>query len=112
MEQRLGEFEQLLLFAMLRLGDQAYSARIQEEIAQQAGRQRSAGSIYTTLERLEERGCVRSWLGDPTPERGGRRKRFYELTPAGARALKASYERLQRMAAGALHELDELAKRS
>lgn len=109
MSTHLGEFEQLLLFALLQLGDDAYSARIQEEIEIRAGRFRSAGSIYTTLERLEERGCVRSWLGEATRERGGRRKRFYAITPAGAEALKRSYDRIQRMASGTLTELDELA---
>ncbi len=76
------------------------------------GRRRSPGAIHITLERLESRGFVTSRLGDPTPVRGGRRKRLYTLAPAGALALKASYEQLQRIAAGRLERLEELAQKT
>lgn len=109
MGRQLGEFEQLILFAVLRLSDEAYGASIQEEIEDATGRDRSTGSIHTALERLESRGLVRSWLGDPTPVRGGRRKRYYAVTPSGARALQSSYEHLQRLARGNLARLRELA---
>jgi len=96
----LGEFEQLLLFALLRLGEDAYGVTIRQEIAHRTGRDIAAGAIYTALERLEARGYVQSWMGEPTPERGGKRKKYYELLPEGAKALGRSYENLQRMARG------------
>ncbi len=96
----LGEFEQLLLFALLRVGDDAYGVTIRQEIARRTGRDIAAGAIYTALERLEARGYVHSWMGEPTPERGGKRKKYYQLLPAGQQALSRSYENLQRMARG------------
>lgn len=96
----LGEFEQLLLFALLRLGDDAYGVTIRQEIARRTGRDIAAGAIYTALERLEARGYVRSWMGEPTPERGGKRKKYYQMQAQGAKALSRSYENLQRMARG------------
>ncbi len=109
MGRALGEFEQVLLFALVALDDEAHGNAVREFVEQETGRARSPGSIHLTLERLERRGCVSSRLGDPTPIRGGRRKRFYSLTPAGARALKTSYELLATMARGRLGRLDELA---
>ena len=108
MGRYLTEFEQLLLFAVLGLGDEAYSAAIQDEIERRAGRSRSAGSIHTALERLENSGHVESWFGEPTPERGGRRKRFYGVTPGGATALKGAWDGLQRIAQPGLVRLEEL----
>lgn len=96
----LGEFEQLLLFAVLRLGDQAYGVTIRRYLETHADRSVSPGAIYTALERLERRGFVSSRLGDPTPERGGKRKRYYRIAPDGARALARSQQRLRRMARG------------
>ncbi len=96
----LGEFEQLILLAVLRLEDDAYGAAIGRELAEKAGRDASPGAIFTTLERLEARGLVRSRYGEPTPERGGRRKRFYRLRSAGQRALERSYTATVRMAQG------------
>jgi PadR family transcriptional regulator, regulatory protein PadR len=93
----LGEFEQLILLAILRLGDSAYTVTIRAEIASCARRQPARGALYTSLDRLEEKGFVRSRLGDPTPERGGRAKRFFTVTRAGRDAViqaQRSYQRL------------------
>ena len=71
----LGELEQIVLLAVLRLGDEAYAVPILEQIEAQAGRTMARGALYTALERLEAKGCLRSRLGDPLPERGGRARR-------------------------------------
>ncbi len=109
MSKRLGEFEQLLLFALLRLEDGAYGVTIRHEIEERTGRAVAVGQVYTVLQRLEEQRLLRSRLCDPTPERGGRRKRFYRIEPAGARALYTSYEHLQVMARGLRPRLARLA---
>ena len=100
MRSYLGEFEQLLLMALLQLEDDAYGARIREVIEARTGRTVSPGAVYTALDRLESRGLVSSSLGDPTPQRGGKRKRFYRLEPQGAELLRRSHEALARMARG------------
>jgi DNA-binding PadR family transcriptional regulator len=100
----LGEFEQLVLLALVRLGPAAYGATVSEEIEQQTGRTVSVGAVHTTLDRLEEKGFVRSRLGDPSPQRGGKRKRHYAVQPGGLRALQASVRALRRMTDG----LDDL----
>ena len=100
MQSPLGEFEQLVMFAVIRLDDDAYGAAIRRELLDRAGREVSPGAIFTTLERLEARGLVTSSYGEPTPERGGRRKRFYRVRPEGRRALAASLETIRRMARG------------
>lgn len=87
MSDWLGEFEQLVLFAVLQLDD-AYGVTVREEIRRRTGRAVSAGAVYTTLERLEARRLVASRWGAPTPERGGKRKRLFAVTPAGARLLR------------------------
>jgi len=79
----LGEFEQIVLLAILRLGDSAYGVSIRSEIESCARRKTSPGALYTTLERLERKGLLTAWSGEPTPERGGRAKRFYKLTKDG-----------------------------
>src|SRR5918992_764512 len=84
----LGDFEQLVLLALLRLGPDAYGATIRREIEARAGRQLSISAVYTTLERLEQKGLVRSRIGEPTAQRGGRRRRHFELLPLGARSLR------------------------
>lgn len=84
----LGEFEQVVLLAVLRLDDEAYAVTVRDEILACTGRDVSRGSIYITLDRLETKGYLRSWLGDPTPERGGRAKRYYALRPRALEALK------------------------
>lgn len=102
----LGEFEQLVLLALLRLGEDAYGVPVREEIASRTGRPVSLGSVYTTLNRLEAKRLVRSRVGEPTPERGGRRKKHYVLLPAGERALTASLAALRRMTHGIRHVLE------
>ncbi len=82
-EARLREFEELVLLAVLMAGDEAYGAAVQEILAQEANRDVSLGAIYTALDRLEKKGFVRSEMGEPTPVRGGRRRREYRLTPSG-----------------------------
>ena len=86
----LGEFEQVVLLAVLRLGDAAYAVSVRDEIVDRTGRDVSRGSIYITLDRLETKGYLRSWLADPTPERGGRAKRYYALRPRAVEALRDS----------------------
>ena len=86
----LGEFEQVVLLAVLRLSEEAYAVAVQNEIRRCTGRDVSRGSIYITLDRLETKGYLRSRLADPTPERGGRAKRYYTLRPAAVEALKES----------------------
>ena len=100
MGDTLGEFEQLVMLAVLRLQDDAYGTSIREELKARADRDVSPGAIFTTLERLEGRGLVASHLGEPTAERGGRRKRFYRLSPEGRRALSRSVETVRRMVRG------------
>lgn len=83
----LGEFEQMIMLAVARLGAGAYGMAIVDELLRRTGQEPSVGSVYAALDRLERQGLVRSGLGDPTPERGGRAKRYFRLEPAGARAL-------------------------
>ena len=100
MVHSLGDFEQRILFALIRLGANAYGVTIRDEIEARTGRAISAGALYTALARLEKRGLVASRLGDPTPERGGKRKRLYTVQPAGERAVARAYESLRLMASG------------
>ena len=93
----LGEFEQLILLAILRLRDDAYGVSIRAELAERAGRTVAPGAMYTALERLEAKGLITSRMSDPTPQRGGRAKRHVTVTAAGKAALTRSvraYERL------------------
>jgi PadR family transcriptional regulator PadR len=96
----LGEFEYLLLTAAARLGDDAYGAAIRHEIEGAAGRSCSIGALYTTLDRLEAKGLVKTWLGDPTPQRGGRPKRMVRVTANGIRAATAFYNAVTRVSRG------------
>jgi DNA-binding PadR family transcriptional regulator len=100
MSGAIGDFEQRILFALIRLGSDAYGVTIRREIEARTGRPVSPGALYTALSRMEKRGLVASRLGDPTPERGGKRKRLYNLQPAGERALARVYESLRLMASG------------
>ncbi len=95
----LGDFEQLVLLGVLRLKD-AYGAAIRQEIQARSGRDVSINAVYTTLDRLESKGLLRSWVGEPTPQRGGRRRKCYELRPAGVIALRQAYRALTAMADG------------
>lgn len=93
----LGEFEQLVLLALVRLRDNAYGMTIRRELEERAERSVSIGSVYATLDRLEEKGFVSSRPGDATPERGGRAKRYFKVTAAGFVALNEAKQRLTRM---------------
>lgn len=106
MRTYLGELEQLLLLALLHLEDDAYGLRIRQEIERRTGRTISPGAVYTALDRLEQRNLVSSWLGDPTAQRGGKRKRHYRLEPAGAALLRQSQHALARMARGVMPKLE------
>jgi PadR family transcriptional regulator, regulatory protein PadR len=108
--ETLGAFEQLLLFAVLRLGEGAYGVPIRELLEEETGRAVSSGAIYTALARLEARRLVASWAGESTPGRAGRPPRYYRLEPEGARALLAAYASVQAMARGAVVELTRLAE--
>jgi DNA-binding PadR family transcriptional regulator len=105
----LGEFEQIVMLALLRLGSDAYGATLCAEIEQRGNRGVSVSAVHTTLERLEQKGLVRSRIGEPTPQRGGKRKRHYEMAPLGLKALQASYRSLRSMADGIEHLLEEMA---
>lgn len=88
--QQLGDLEELVLLAVLRLGDQAYGASIREELKAQAGRSVSISTVYVTLMRMEEKGLSRSWMGEPSGERGGKAKRHFQVSAEGMEALDAS----------------------
>lgn len=93
----LGDLEELVLLAVLRLGEDAHGARIRRELKQRAGRGASISTIYVTLMRLEEKGYAHSWKGEPTAERGGKAKRHYQVTPAGVEALEQVRDVRERM---------------
>ena len=90
----LGEFELMVLLALLRLGDNAYGVTISQEIEGRSGREVALGSVYAALDRLEEKGLVASKLGDPTAERGGRAKRYFRLTGEGLREVRQTQQAL------------------
>ncbi len=96
----LGEFEQLVLLAIVHLKDDAYGVTIRREIESRTGRSVAVGALYTALDRLERKGFVRSRASEPTPQRGGRSKRHFMLVAAGAAALERSRETMRRMWAG------------
>jgi DNA-binding PadR family transcriptional regulator len=93
----LGEFEQMVLWAVLRLEGEGYGAMILEELGRKVERAVSPGAFYSTLDRLEEKGMVLSRLADPEPGRGGRRKRYMSVTPRGAAALERTREEWTRL---------------
>jgi PadR family transcriptional regulator PadR len=93
----LGEFEYLLLTAAVRLGEDAYGAAIRREIEEATGRRCSIGALYTTLDRLETKGFVKTWMGDSTPQRGGRAKRMVRVTVKGVQAAAAFYRAVMRV---------------
>jgi DNA-binding PadR family transcriptional regulator len=104
----LGDFEQLVLLGVLRLEarDSSYGAAIRQEIHARSGRDVSINAVYTTLDRLEGKGLVKSWVGEPTPQRGGRRRKFYAMRPAGIAALRQAYRALTAMADGLHAQLE------
>jgi len=85
----IAEFEELVLLAILKLGDNAYGASLHEAL-EEAGRKVTVGALYTTLSRLEDKGLVTSWMGEPTVERGGRAKKYFKVLASGCRALRNS----------------------
>src|SRR6266404_9516044 len=97
----LGEFEYLLLSAAARLGDDAYGASIRKSIEDATGRRCSLGALYTTLDRLQTKGLIKTWMGDATPQRGGRSKRMVRVTPKGVHAAKDFYDAVTRVSRGA-----------
>ena len=102
----LGDFEQLVLFGVMRLEDEAYGAAIRQEIHARSGRDVSINAVYTTLDRLESKGLLRSWVGEPTAQRGGRRRKFYEPTASGVSALRQAYRAFTAMAVGLERRLE------
>src|SRR6266852_1372228 len=101
----LGEFEYLLLSAAARLGDDAYGAAIRQEIEGATKGRCSIGALYTTLDRLETKGLLRTWMGDPTPQRGGRPKRMVRVTAKGIQAASEFYTAVQRVSRGVSWEV-------
>lgn len=97
MSEYLGEFEQIVLLAILRLGEGSYGVPMRHEIEKRTGRHVSVGALYSTLDRLESKRYVHSWFADPTPQRGGRSKRYFRLLPEGLEALARSKSMLDRM---------------
>jgi PadR family transcriptional regulator PadR len=108
----LGEFEYLLLTTAERLGDDAYGATIRQELERSTGRRCSAGALYTTLDRMETKGLVRTWMGDPTPQRGGKAKRMVRVTAKGIREATAFYDAMVRASRGASWTTDHGRARS
>ena len=96
----LGEFEHLIVLALLRLEDRAYGVTVRQEIEFRTRREVSIGAVYATLDRLERKGYVKSHRGDPTPERGGRSKRFFRVTAKGVAAVNRTQRALQGLTEG------------
>ncbi len=98
--ESLGEFEHLILLAVLRLSDDAYGMRVRREISERTGRDVTIGAVYATLERLESKGLVSATVGDATPERGGRPKRSFQVTGAGMDAVNRTRQEVESMSEG------------
>lgn len=105
----MGEFEQLVMLAILRLKDKAYGVEIRRAVSERTGRDVAAGAVYTTLGRLESRGFVTSRVGETAPARTGQRRKYYRVEPAGAAAVHRSYTAIRDMAFGLVSELEKLA---
>jgi PadR family transcriptional regulator PadR len=99
-EDHLGPLEHIVLLAVMRLGENAYGVKVRREIEGAAGRDLSIGAVYATLVRLESKGFVTSYAGEPTAERGGRAKRYFRVTADGKGALRSTHEIIQKMSAG------------
>ena len=108
----LGEFEYLMLTAATRLGEDAYGAAIRQEIEDTTGRRCSIGALYTTLDRLEAKGLIKTWMGDPTPQRGGRPKRMVHVTASGLRAASDFYSAVRSISRGVSWEANTVSVRS
>ena len=96
----LGPLEHIILIALVRLKERAYGMTVRREIEERTGRDISIGAVYATLERLQGKGYVSSSIGEPTPERGGRAKRFFRIEPRGEKALRASHDVIRKMTHG------------
>lgn len=96
----IGEFELLVLLATLSLGDDAYPFSIARDLERRTGRKAARAAVLITLERLEDKDLVRSRYGDPSPERGGRPKRFFQVKPRGIRAVREALDRIETMTVG------------
>jgi DNA-binding PadR family transcriptional regulator len=96
----LGEFEHIVLLSLLRLSDGAHGAMIRMEIESVTGRSPAIGAVHATLERLERKGLITSWMGEPTAERGGKAKRHFKIEAAGLSSLKQARATLERLHAG------------
>ena len=96
----LGEFEHIVLLCLLRLGDNVHGTMIRMEIESVTTRSPAIGAVHATLQRLERKGLVKSWMGEPTKERGGKAKRHFKIQGAGVRALKESRATLERLQEG------------
>jgi PadR family transcriptional regulator PadR len=107
----LGEFEYLMLTAAARLGEEAYGVAIRQEIETTTKQKCSMGALYTTLDRLEAKGLVKTWMGDPTPERGGRPKRRVRVTAKGIQAASDFYAVITRLTRGVSWETNRVAIR-
>ena len=97
----LGEFEYFILSSAARLGDDAYGAAIRQDLEVMTGRQCSLGALYTTVDRLEQKGLIATWMGEPTPERGGRAKKMVRVTAKGVREAQAFYNAVVAVSIGA-----------
>ena len=104
----LGELEYLILLALLRLGDDAYGVAVRQEIERRAGRRVSTGGLYTILARLQDKGLVSSFVGEPTAERGGRRKKHYRLEHSGRQALARTHAAIRNMTEDLEDQLEAL----
>ncbi len=99
-EDGLGSLEHIVLLAVMRLGSNAYGMTVRREIEDATGRSISIGAVYATLARLESKGFIDSFSGEPTAERGGRAKRYFRITAAGLGALRNTQEIIHKMSAG------------
>jgi PadR family transcriptional regulator, regulatory protein PadR len=104
----IGEFEYLILTAATRLGEDAYGVAIRQAIEDATGRPCSIGALYTTLDRLEGKGLIKTWMGDPTPQRGGRPKRMVRVTARGIEAATAFYNAVMRVSRGVSWEANRV----
>ena len=102
-----GEFEMLLMLAVLRLGTDAYGVTIREELENETSRTLTLGTVYKTLGRLEDKGYLRSRTSEPIPSRGGRRKKLYELAPSGLAAIQRSLTDIRSLTRGLDFELEQ-----
>jgi PadR family transcriptional regulator PadR len=102
----LGEFEYAVMLSVLHLDEDAYAVPIRELIEQRTGRPVARGALYTGLDRLESKGCLKSRMGDPTDERGGKARRYFSVTAAGMKALRATHESLTNLTRGLESQLE------